>query len=147
MLGVLFFRAEGLSCSLDVLLRRPRDQQFLIKKMFKKISQLYRTFFPIFVHRNPWIRIPISILPKMLDPDPESMNPDPKHCPSLCYTQQESPSAGGLLYIFVAVYCMLIFSLFFFSGKPTAFGRLIGPSVYVIPPLLCNELYVLHPVG
>jgi hypothetical protein len=26
-----------------------------------------------------WTRI--SIEPKMLDPDPESMNPDPKHCP------------------------------------------------------------------
>jgi hypothetical protein len=28
---------------------------------------------------KPWIRIQIGNQPKMLDPVPESMNPDPKH--------------------------------------------------------------------
>jgi hypothetical protein len=38
-------------------------------------------FFSIIGHQisKPWIRIRIGIQPKMLDPDQESMNPDPKY--------------------------------------------------------------------
>ncbi len=47
------------------------------KKNMKKIVQLY--IFPIFGHQNPGSRIQNGIQPKMLDPDPESMNSDSKH--------------------------------------------------------------------
>jgi hypothetical protein len=33
-----------------------------------------------------WIRIRICFQPKMLDPDPEFMNPDPKHCTEFVHT-------------------------------------------------------------
>jgi hypothetical protein len=43
----------------------------------KKIVQL--NIFPIFGHQNPGYWIRIGIQPKMLDLDPESVNPDSKH--------------------------------------------------------------------
>jgi hypothetical protein len=75
-------RNEGFSCSLDVLYRGLgiNKWQFLIKNvnLFSALNS-----FPIFGHQNPGTglnRIRISIQPKMLDPDPESMNPNRKHC-------------------------------------------------------------------
>jgi hypothetical protein len=63
-------RAEGFSCSLDVLYEGLgiRKLPFLIFEQ--------EIFFQ-FWSSKPWIRIRIGIQPKMLDPDPESMNPDP----------------------------------------------------------------------
>jgi hypothetical protein len=40
-----------------------------------------------------WIRI--GIQPKMLDPDPDSMNPDQKHCPNLIRIHKTDFSEGG----------------------------------------------------
>jgi hypothetical protein len=39
-------------------------------------------FFPVFGHQtlDPYPGPAIGIQPKMLDTDPDSMNPDPKHC-------------------------------------------------------------------
>ncbi len=63
-------------CSLDVLYGGLgiSKLQFFIQK--------YQHFFPVnffqFLVTKAYLRIRISIQPKMLDPDPESMNPDPK---------------------------------------------------------------------
>ncbi len=73
-------RAEGFFCSLNALYRGPgicKLCKFFYKKMFLFISS--RKFFKIF-HlwlSKPWIRI--GIQPKMLDPDPDQLNTDPKH--------------------------------------------------------------------
>jgi hypothetical protein len=56
-------RAEGFSCSLDVL----HGGLGRSKLRFQKVSS------------KPWIWIRIGIQPKMLDSDPDSMNPDLKH--------------------------------------------------------------------
>jgi hypothetical protein len=73
--------AEGFSCSLGVLYEGLgiSKLQFLIKKNRKKNFSC--NFFAIFLTSKPWSRIRIGIQPKMLDPDPdpESINPDPKH--------------------------------------------------------------------
>jgi hypothetical protein len=67
-------RAEGFSCSLDAHCGGLgiSKQQFLIKYFLA-------AHFLQFLVIKTWIRIRIGIEPKMLDPDPESMNPDPKH--------------------------------------------------------------------
>jgi hypothetical protein len=64
-------RAVCFSCSLDFLYGRlgVSKMQFLIPK---------NLIFPIF-SQKPWIRILIGIQPKMMDPDQDTMNPDPKH--------------------------------------------------------------------
>jgi hypothetical protein len=51
-----------------------------------KISNLFPTviFLKLLVIKH-WGWIRIGIQPKMLDPDPESMNPDPKHGPQHCF--------------------------------------------------------------
>jgi hypothetical protein len=77
--GCSLLRAEGFSCSLNVLYGGLgiSNLQFVIK--------IISNFFPavIFFHHfwssKPWIQIWIDtgIQPKMLDPKP--MNPDPKH--------------------------------------------------------------------
>jgi hypothetical protein len=62
---------EGLKASLDVLYGGlgKGKLQFLIKKIFKKISAENVFQFLNFWSTKPWIRI--GILPKMLDPDPK----------------------------------------------------------------------------
>jgi hypothetical protein len=72
---IFSLRAEGFSCSLDVLYGGLGicKLQFLIKKILNFFSSC--KFFSIFIHRNPGIRT--GIQPKMLDPDPESGS---KHC-------------------------------------------------------------------
>ncbi len=64
-------RAEGFSCSLDVLYEGLgiSKLQFLSKNIH--FIQLYMS--PVFGHQNP----ELDLDP---DPDPDSMNPDPKHC-------------------------------------------------------------------
>jgi hypothetical protein len=48
--------------------------------------------------RDPdWIGIRIVIQPKMLDPDPESMNPDPQHCKELLRNYHPQLSSGTIL--------------------------------------------------
>ncbi len=83
--GCFLLRAEGFSCSLDVLYEglRISKLQFLIKKDSKNF-QLYFFVFSVW-SSNPESGLdpdPDSL--KMLDPDPypdpESMNPDPQHC-------------------------------------------------------------------
>jgi hypothetical protein len=69
--------AEGFSCSLAVLyggLGRSKLQFFIQKNI--KISPAY--FFNFWSSKH-WIQIRTGIQPKMLDSDPDSMNPDPKH--------------------------------------------------------------------
>ncbi len=62
-------RAEGLSCSLDVLYEGLGiSETQLIKKNTKLFSAVI--FFIIFGHQNSGYR---------LNPDPESVNPEPKH--------------------------------------------------------------------
>jgi hypothetical protein len=74
-------RAEGFSCSLDVLYGglEISKLQFFIKKNF--ILFFSCNFFPIFWSSKPWIRIRIGIQPRMLDPDP-------KHCLSEIWYHQ-----------------------------------------------------------
>jgi hypothetical protein len=62
--GCSLLRAEGFSCSLDVL--GISKLQFLIKKLSKIFYSCTSTFFQFWV-RKPWIRIRIGIQPKMLD--------------------------------------------------------------------------------
>jgi hypothetical protein len=64
----------GLFCNLDILYRGLGIDklQFLILKKNK--------FFAAVILFNCWIRIRIDLLPIPLDPDPEKMNTDPKHC-------------------------------------------------------------------
>jgi hypothetical protein len=59
--------------------------QFLIKK-YQKNFQL--NFFYLW-SLKPWIRIRIGIQPKTLDPDPDALNLDPKHCFIYCAVQQQ----------------------------------------------------------
>jgi hypothetical protein len=73
--GCSFLRAEGFSCSSDVLYGGLGISKIAI-------------FDPILLNfgsSKPRIRIRILFLigipPKMLYPDPESINPDPKQCP------------------------------------------------------------------
>ncbi len=91
-----FLRAKGYSCSLEVLYGGLgiSKLQFLIKKYQNFFSC---KFFPYFGHKtlDPdldrysamkcWIRIQISIQHEMLDPDLESINPDPKQLHFLQY--------------------------------------------------------------
>ncbi len=67
-------RAEGFFCSLDVFYGGLGigKSQFLIQKYLFSVVNLFN-----FGSSKPWIRI--GIHPKMLDPDLESMNSDPKH--------------------------------------------------------------------
>jgi hypothetical protein len=75
-------RADCFSCSLDVLHGGLGISilQFLIKKIYIKKNFVvnFSQFLPIETLDPDWIRIRIGIQPKMLDPDPDSMNPDPK---------------------------------------------------------------------
>ncbi len=70
-------RAEGFSCSLDVLYGglSISKLQFLIKKRKKSFSCICFIFW--FSKPRPYPD-PDSL--EMLDPDPDSMNPDPQHC-------------------------------------------------------------------
>jgi hypothetical protein len=77
--GCSLLRAEDLSCNLDVLYGHlgMSKMQFLIKnEKYQKIFPAVSFFFS-FWSSKPWIRI--NIQPKLMDPDPGSMNPDPKH--------------------------------------------------------------------
>ncbi len=79
-------RAEGLFCSLDVFygglgIGKFTKLHFLIKKILFFFFAIY--FFQILVIKaldSDWIRIRIGIQPQMLDPDPDQMSTDPKHC-------------------------------------------------------------------
>ncbi len=76
-------RAEGFSCSLDILYAGLviRKLRLSIKKYIKKFVAVAFSTSVINTLDADWIQIRIrfGIQPKMLDPDPESMNPDPKH--------------------------------------------------------------------
>jgi hypothetical protein len=76
-------RAQGFKCSLDVLYRGLCVSEFksLIKNIYKKFSAVY--FYQFFVMKSP---DPDWYSATMLDPDPESMNPDPQHCLQLIPT-------------------------------------------------------------
>ncbi len=55
--------------------------QFLIKKKFKFFSAVIFFQFLVIKALDPdWIRIRIGLRPQTLDPDPEKINTDPKHC-------------------------------------------------------------------
>jgi hypothetical protein len=69
VLDVLFLGLkEGFSCSLDILYRGLGISKY--KNIFSSC-----TFFKLLVIKT---LDPVGIQPKMLDPDPESMKPDPK---------------------------------------------------------------------
>ncbi len=74
--GCSLLRAEGFSCNLGVLYGGLwiSKLHFLIKKyeFFPAVI-----FFSNFWSSKPWIRI--AIQPKMLDPDPDSINPETLH--------------------------------------------------------------------
>ncbi len=75
-------RKKGFSCSLDVLHGRLgiSKLQFLMKKISNLFFNLIFFKFTVIKTLDPdWIRIRVGIQPKMLDSDPDSMNPDPKH--------------------------------------------------------------------
>ncbi len=75
-------RAEGFFRSMGVRyggLGIKVNGKFWSKKYQFFLSLCTGTFFPFLVI-DTWIRIGTGIQPKMLDPDPESMNLDPKHC-------------------------------------------------------------------
>jgi hypothetical protein len=68
---MFFLRAEGFSCSLDVLYGgqgMSKFQFFFQKQNLKKFPAVF--FSSDFDHQNP----------RWLDPDPDSMNPDPQLC-------------------------------------------------------------------
>jgi hypothetical protein len=76
--GCSLLRTEDSSCSLDILYGGLEIRKF--KFLIKKISNFFSCgIFPNFYLLKPWIRIRIGIQPKMLDPNPESINPDSKH--------------------------------------------------------------------
>jgi hypothetical protein len=68
-------RAEGFSCSLDVLYGAIYDQKIL--NLFPAVN--FFQFFTIKTLDPDWIQIRMGIQPKMLDLDPDLMNPDLKH--------------------------------------------------------------------
>ncbi len=84
-------RAEDFSCSLDVLYGGVgiSKLQFLNKK--------YQFFSLNFWSSKPWSWIRMGIEPKMLDPDPDSMNLDPKHCKKQSGVRLPSVKAGNLI--------------------------------------------------
>ncbi len=76
--GCSLLRTEDSSCSLEILYGGLGISKF--KFLIKKISNFFSCgIFPIFFLLKHWIRIRIGIQPKMLDPNPESINPDSKH--------------------------------------------------------------------
>jgi hypothetical protein len=69
--GCSLLRAEGFSCSLDILYGGLG---------ISKLQFLSAVIFLNFWSSEPLIRIgTVPIQPKLLDPDPESVNLDPKH--------------------------------------------------------------------
>ncbi len=79
--GCSLFRAEGFFGFLGRPLWKPRDRyiQFMINKYLIFFPAI--TYFPFLVIKTldpDWTRI--GIKPKMLDPSPNQMNTDPKHC-------------------------------------------------------------------
>jgi hypothetical protein len=74
------FSFEGFSCSLDVLYGGQviSKLQFNIKKYQIFLAVHFSQVLVIKTLDPDWIRIGIGIQPKMLDPNPESMNPDSK---------------------------------------------------------------------
>ncbi len=72
--GCSFLRAEVFSCSLNV------NWNSIFKKKIKFFFSCYFFLlqFLVIKTRDP-VLDPVGIRPKMLDPDPESINPDPKH--------------------------------------------------------------------
>ncbi len=76
--GCSLFRAEDFSCILDGLYggQGISKQQFFYQKKYPFL--LSAVHFSKFWSSEPWIGIGIQT--KMLDPDPELINPNPKHC-------------------------------------------------------------------
>jgi hypothetical protein len=75
--GCSLLRAKGSSFSLDVLYGGLGISK--LKFLIKKISHFFSVvIFFNFWSSKPWIWI--GIQPKMLDPYPDSVNPDLKHC-------------------------------------------------------------------
>jgi hypothetical protein len=94
-------RADCFSCSLDVLHAGLGISilQFLIKKVDIKKNFCCK-FFPVFAHRNPGSGLdpdPDRYQPKMLDPDPNSMNPDPKYLKYLHIKKEEARKRRSLV--------------------------------------------------
>jgi hypothetical protein len=76
-------RAECFFCNLDILYGGLGigKLQFLIKKKLNFFSAVIFFQFLVIKALDPdWILIRISLQPQTLDPDPEKMNTDPKHC-------------------------------------------------------------------
>ncbi len=82
--GCSLLKDESFSCSLNVLYGGLgiSKLQFLIKKRYTKLSAVF--FSSIFGHQKPVSGLDPDLYPdrdslEMLDPDPNSMNPDPQH--------------------------------------------------------------------
>ncbi len=74
-------RAQGFKCSLDVLYRG------LCVSEFKSLIKIYIKNFLLYIFINVMKSPdPDWYSATMLDPDPESMNPDPQHCLQLIPT-------------------------------------------------------------
>jgi hypothetical protein len=74
-------RAEGFFYNLDILyggLGIGKLQFLIIKKLKKIFSCKFFQFLVIKALDPDWIRIRISVHPKMLDPDPDEKNTDPQ---------------------------------------------------------------------
>jgi hypothetical protein len=84
-------RAEGFSCNFDIIY----GGLGISKLHFSAVN------FSNFWSSKPWIRI--GIQPTMLDPNPDSMNPDQKHCLqehfALDSTESDGQEAGMVLEI------------------------------------------------
>jgi hypothetical protein len=75
--GRSLLRAEGFYCSLYVFYGGLGISKLqLLNQKFKFFSAV--NCFKLLALK-PWIRIRVGIQPKMLDPDPESNEPDTKH--------------------------------------------------------------------
>ncbi len=74
-------RAEGFSCSLDVLREGLGISkfQFLIRNRYKKFQLYFVLIFLVIKILDPDPE-PDSLEMLGPDPDPDSMNPDPQHC-------------------------------------------------------------------
>jgi hypothetical protein len=55
-----------------------------------------------------WIQIGIGMQPKMLDPDPDQINTDPKHCYGENYLQDLAKMSWPPSHLHVAVFKLLL---------------------------------------